>query len=125
MFDVNEVVGELQGLREEGYLSDALLRRAVRSIFGSEDRFDWVGVYVWGLSNDDYSWSFSEMCCGPNSRWCFVSGVVWKSKNGKSSWSCFGSFKRCSFRGWSFGSVGHRRLTAYAVCNVKNTFQHI
>lgn len=46
MFDVNEVVGELQGLREEGYLSDALLRRAVRSIFSSEERFDWVGIYL-------------------------------------------------------------------------------
>ena len=44
MFDVNEVVGALQGLREEGYLSDALLRRAVRSIFSSEERFDWVGI---------------------------------------------------------------------------------
>ena len=46
MFDVNEVVGELQGLRDEGYLSDALLRRAVRSIFSSEERFDWVGIYL-------------------------------------------------------------------------------
>ena len=46
MFDVNEVVGELQGLREDGYLSDALLRRAVRSIFSSEERFDWVGIYL-------------------------------------------------------------------------------
>ena len=46
MFDVNEVGGELQGLREEGYLSDALLRRAVRSIFSSEERFDWVGIYL-------------------------------------------------------------------------------
>ena len=46
MFDVNEVVGELQGLREDGYLSDALLRRAVRSIFSSDERFDWVGIYL-------------------------------------------------------------------------------
>lgn len=55
MFDVNEVVGELQGLREEGYLSDALLRRAVRSIFGSEERFDWVGVYLL-RSEDNVLW---------------------------------------------------------------------
>jgi L-methionine (R)-S-oxide reductase len=55
MFDVNEVVGELQGLREEGYLSDALLRRAVRSIFGSEERFDWVGVYLL-KPEDDILW---------------------------------------------------------------------
>jgi len=46
MFDVNEVVGDLQGLREEGYLADALMRRAVRSIFSSEERFDWVGIYL-------------------------------------------------------------------------------
>ena len=55
MFDVNEVVGELQGLKEEGYLSDALLRRAVRSIFGSEERFDWVGVYLL-KSEEDQLW---------------------------------------------------------------------
>ena len=55
MFDVNEVVGELQGLREEGYLSDALLRRAVRSIFSSEERFDWVGIYLL-RSEDNALW---------------------------------------------------------------------
>ena len=55
MFDVNEVVGELQGLREEGYLSDALLRRAVRSIFSSEERFDWVGIYLL-LSEEHVLW---------------------------------------------------------------------
>ncbi|MEO2158175.1 MAG: GAF domain-containing protein [bacterium] len=55
MFDVKEVVGELQGLKEEGYLSDALLRRAVRSIFSSEERFDWVGVYLL-KPEDDLLW---------------------------------------------------------------------
>ena len=55
MFDVNEVVGELQVLREEGYLSDALLRLAVRSIFSSEERFDWVGVYLL-RSEDNVLW---------------------------------------------------------------------
>jgi len=50
MFDTNELVMELQELRDDGHLSDALLRHAVRSISESDDRFDWVGVY---LLNDD------------------------------------------------------------------------
>jgi len=55
MFDVNQVVDELQGLRDEGYLSDALLRTAVRSIFNLEERFDWVGVYLL-RSEDNILW---------------------------------------------------------------------
>lgn len=37
-------------MRDGGYLSDALLRRAVRRLSESDDRFDWVGVY---LLNED------------------------------------------------------------------------
>lgn len=37
-------------MRDEGHLSDALLRRAVRDIKSGDDRFDWVGVY---LLNDE------------------------------------------------------------------------
>jgi GAF domain-containing protein len=37
---------DLQDLRENGFLSDALLRRAVKDIAASDDRFDWVGVYL-------------------------------------------------------------------------------
>ena len=46
MLEPNDVVEELQTLRDEGFLSDSLLRRAVKSIAASDDRFDWVGVYL-------------------------------------------------------------------------------
>lgn len=36
----------LQEMRDEGHLSDALLRKAVRSIDEADDRFNWVGVYL-------------------------------------------------------------------------------
>ncbi len=45
MLDSGQIIGELQEMRDEGHLSDALLRKAVRSISGDE-RFDWVGVYL-------------------------------------------------------------------------------
>ena len=44
--DSGEVVLALQGMRDEGHLSDALLRKAVRSIDAADDRFNWVGVYL-------------------------------------------------------------------------------
>ena len=46
MFDPNDLIKDLQDMRDEGHLSDALLRRAVRDISSSDDRFDWVGVYL-------------------------------------------------------------------------------
>jgi GAF domain-containing protein len=46
MFDTNELIKDLQDMRDEGHLSDALMRRAVRTIAASDDRFDWVGVYM-------------------------------------------------------------------------------
>ncbi len=49
MIDTTELVKELQEMRDEGYLSDALLRYAVRHIKDLDDRFDWVG----GLLLDD------------------------------------------------------------------------
>jgi len=33
-------------MRDEGHLSDALLRYAVRTTASSDDRFSWVGVYL-------------------------------------------------------------------------------
>ena len=44
--DSGEVVLALQEKRDEGHLSDALLRKAVRSIDEADDRFNWVGVYL-------------------------------------------------------------------------------
>jgi L-methionine (R)-S-oxide reductase len=48
MLDGGVVVKELQTMRDEGHLSDALLRKAVRSIGSADDRYDWVGVYLVG-----------------------------------------------------------------------------
>lgn len=46
MIDSDNLITELQDLRDDGHLSDALLRHAVREISASDDRFDWVGVYL-------------------------------------------------------------------------------
>jgi L-methionine (R)-S-oxide reductase len=48
MLDAVTVVRDLQEMRDEGHLSDALLRKAVRSISTADDRYDWVGVYLVG-----------------------------------------------------------------------------
>lgn len=46
MFDSTELIHELQDMRDQGHLSDRLLRHAVKAIAGSDDRYDWVGVYL-------------------------------------------------------------------------------
>ena len=46
MLEPNDVLNELQELRDNGFLSDALLRRAVKDIAAADDRFDWVGIYL-------------------------------------------------------------------------------
>jgi GAF domain-containing protein len=46
------LIKDLQDMRDDGHLSDALLRKAVRSI-SDDDRFDWVGVYLLGDSGDE------------------------------------------------------------------------
>ena len=46
MLETNTLLGELQTLRDDGFLSDALLRHAVKGIGSSDDRFNWVGVYL-------------------------------------------------------------------------------
>ncbi len=40
------MVKRLQEMREEGYLSDAIMREAVKALKASEDRYDWVGIYL-------------------------------------------------------------------------------
>lgn len=52
MQDSAELIKDIQQMRDEGHLSDALLRKAVRAI-SEEERFDWVGVY---LLRDDELW---------------------------------------------------------------------
>ena len=46
MVEVGDTVKRLQEMRESGYLSDAILREAVKTIKKSDDRYDWVGVYL-------------------------------------------------------------------------------
>ena len=46
MVDAREVIRELQEMREDGHLSDALLRHAARTLYRVEERYDWVGVYL-------------------------------------------------------------------------------
>lgn len=46
MDNASEIVGGLQTMRDEGFLSDALLRSAVKQIASAVPRFDWVGVYL-------------------------------------------------------------------------------
>lgn len=55
--DGSAVVRELEALRAAGAGRDELLRRAVREIEASEERYDWVGVYLLeggGLVLHDY-----------------------------------------------------------------------
>lgn len=40
------MVKELQEMRDEGYLIDALFRYAVRNVKDLDDRFDWVGGFL-------------------------------------------------------------------------------
>ena len=53
MLDGGVLVKELQDMRDDGHLSDALLRYAVRGIEPSDDRFAWVGVYRLDAGGDD------------------------------------------------------------------------
>jgi L-methionine (R)-S-oxide reductase len=46
MVDAGKLVREMQEMRDDGHLSDALLRYAVRNIAADDDRFSWVGVYL-------------------------------------------------------------------------------
>jgi len=46
MVEGAKLVKDLQVMRDEGHLSDALLRYAVRNIAADDDRFSWVGVYL-------------------------------------------------------------------------------
>ena len=46
MVDGGKLVKRIQEMRDEGYLSDAILREAVKQIKSSEDRYNFVGVYL-------------------------------------------------------------------------------
>lgn len=46
MEDGGPLIAELQTMRDDGFLSDALLRHAVKKLSRTDSRFDWVGVYL-------------------------------------------------------------------------------
>jgi len=46
MAEAGNLVKRLQEMRDEGYLSDAILREAVKSLKASDSRYDWVGIYL-------------------------------------------------------------------------------
>ncbi|MDA0327741.1 MAG: GAF domain-containing protein [Gemmatimonadetes bacterium] len=51
MLDAGKIITELQVMRDDGHLSDALLRKAVRSL-SVDERFEWTGVYLLGAENE-------------------------------------------------------------------------
>lgn len=53
MLNASELVKELQEMRDQGYLSDGLLRRAVKKVAEADPRFDWVGVYLLGEGGEE------------------------------------------------------------------------
>ncbi len=52
MLELNDILNELQDLRDNGFLSDTLLRRIVKDTAAADDRFDWVGVYLVNLEEN-------------------------------------------------------------------------
>jgi len=46
MIDTTELLKEIQEMREDGYLTDALLRFAARTMSEGDERVDWVGAYL-------------------------------------------------------------------------------
>ncbi|MGK7313282.1 MAG: GAF domain-containing protein [Candidatus Longimicrobiales bacterium M2_2A_002] len=53
--DTSTLVKEMQGMRENGYLPDPILRKAVRTLEESDGRFNWVGIYLM-RDNEDKLW---------------------------------------------------------------------
>jgi GAF domain-containing protein len=47
MVDAGKLVKRIQEMREEGYLSDAILRETVKQIRSSDTKYDWVGAYLY------------------------------------------------------------------------------
>jgi L-methionine (R)-S-oxide reductase len=46
MWDAAKLVRRIQEMRDSGYLSDAIMREAVKTIKAADDRYTWVGVYL-------------------------------------------------------------------------------
>jgi L-methionine (R)-S-oxide reductase len=46
MAEAGNLVKRLQEMRDEGYLSDAILREAVKLLKAADSRYNWVGIYL-------------------------------------------------------------------------------
>ncbi|HET9985817.1 MAG TPA: GAF domain-containing protein [Longimicrobiales bacterium] len=46
MVEAGRLIKRIQEMREDGYLSDAILRATVKDIRSSDTKYDWVGVYL-------------------------------------------------------------------------------
>ena len=46
MFEAGKLVLDLQTMRDEGHLSDALMRYAVRTVAASDERYSWTGIFL-------------------------------------------------------------------------------
>lgn len=53
MIDTTELVKEIQEMREDGFLSDALVRFAARTLKEGDERLDWVGAYLFNEKDDE------------------------------------------------------------------------
>ena len=73
MLEPNDVLNELQELRDNGFLADALLRRAVKDIAAADDRFDWVGIYLLN-SEENMVWLATMVTVAP---FMGLLGTVW------------------------------------------------
>ncbi|MGQ0562062.1 MAG: GAF domain-containing protein [Gemmatimonadota bacterium] len=46
MIDAPKIVGQLQEMREGGYLADAIMRAAVKQLEAADARYNFVGIYM-------------------------------------------------------------------------------
>jgi putative methionine-R-sulfoxide reductase with GAF domain len=53
MIDTTELVKEIQDMREDGFLSDALVRFAARTLKEGDERFDWVAAYLYSEKDNE------------------------------------------------------------------------
>ncbi|HEY0811538.1 MAG TPA: hypothetical protein VGD49_15315, partial [Longimicrobiales bacterium] len=53
MIDGGKIARRIQEMRTEGYLSDAMLREAVKLLKASEQRYNFVGVYMLNAEDNE------------------------------------------------------------------------
>ena len=60
MIDGGKIARRIQEMRTEGYLSDAMLREAVKLLTASEHRYNFVGVYMLN-AEDNELWLHNDL----------------------------------------------------------------